>query len=248
MGSGGLSSGGSTPSLGGSVGVGGSVNSAGNSSGGTASSSGGKANTSGGSAGASSASGGNASGGKAPSAGGSTASSGGVGGGSSSVGCTRESLQAAADAYHAAQVAGDKSKMPLGSTVTYTENFKTTTKGIWETALPIAYQRDLLDTEACQTFSEVFVTEGSAEYVLGIRLALKDGKVSEVESIVTTGTVSGTTITSHDWNFDAKAYLECSKSEDWSVVPAANRNTRAELIAAGEAYFKIFSDKTTVVP
>jgi len=112
----------------------------------------------------------------------------------------------------------------------------------------IAYRHDLLDTFACQTFSEVFVTEGTQQYVMGVRLALKDGQISEIESIVTTGMVSGSTITSKDWNFDAKAYLTCAKSEDWSVVPEAQRNSREELIAAGEAYFKIFSDKATMVP
>jgi len=172
---------------------------------------------------------------------------GGAGGGSAT-GCTRESLQTLADSYHAAQTAGDKSKLPLASAATFTENFKATTKGIWETPLVIAYQHDLLDTFACQTFSEVFVTESDVEYVIGVRMALKAGQVSELETIVTTGTVSGSTITSKDWNFDAKAYLTCAKSEDWSVVPEANRNTREELIAAGEAYFKVFSDKTTVVP
>jgi len=188
------------------------------------------------------------SGGQVTGSAGSPTSSGGAGGGSGSLSCTRAGLQAAADAYHAAQVAGDKSKLPLSPSATFTENFKTTTMGIWQTPLVIAYQHDLLDTVACQTFSEVFVTEGSQHYVIGVRLALKDSQISEVESIVTTGMVSGSTITSKDWNFDAQAYLTCAKSEDWSVVPEASRSTREELIAAGEAYFKIFSDKTTVVP
>jgi len=187
-------------------------------------------------------------GGKPAGAAGSPASSAGAGGGSASGSCTRASLTAAADAYQAAQTAGDKSKLPLSPTATFTENFKSTSKGIWETALVIAYRHDLLDTFACQTFSEVFVTEGSQQYVIGVRLALKDGQISEIESIVTTGMVSGSTITSKDWNFDAKAYLTCAKSEDWSVVPEAQRNTREQLIAAGEAYFKIFSDKATMVP
>jgi len=179
---------------------------------------------------------------------GSPASAGSAGGGSVGGSCTRASLTAAVDAYQAAQTAGDKSKLPLSPTATLTENFKATTKGIWETALVIAYRHDLLDTFACQTFSEVYVTEGTTQYVLGIRLALEGGQITELESIVTMGTVSGSTITSKDWNFDAKAYLTCAKSEDWSVVPEANRNTRAELIAAGEAYFMVFSDKTTAVP
>lgn len=202
-----------------------------------------------GSGGAASAGSGNAgSGGKATGSAGGPASSGGAAGGSATGSCSRASLTTAVDAYQAAQTAGDKSKMPLSPSATYTENFKTTTKGIWETPLVIAYRHDLLDTTACQTFSEVYVTEGDTNYVLGVRLALKDGQISELESIVTMGMVSGSTITSKDWNFDAKAYLTCAKSEDWSVVPEADRNTREELIAAGEAYFMVFSNKDTMVP
>jgi len=188
------------------------------------------------------------SGGKATGTAGGPATGGSAGDATTGGNCTRASLTTIVDQYQAAQTAGDKSKMPLSASATMTENFKTTTKGIWETPLSISYRHDLLDTFACQTFSEVYVTEGMQEYVIGLRLAIKDSQISEIESIVTTGTVSGNTITSKDWNFDAQAYLTCAKSEDWSVVPEAQRNTRDELIAAGEAYFKVFSDKSTVVP
>jgi hypothetical protein len=165
------------------------------------------------------------------------------------VACTREGLQAAVDGYLAAQKAGSTASLPLASSVKYTENFKTTTTGIWLTALTISFQRSLLDVTACQTFSEVFVTEGDHKYVLGIRLAVQDGKISEMESIVTDSVLgSDGKVTSDDWNFDANAYQECSKSEDWSVVAAEKQSTREALIAAGEAYFKIFSDKATEVP
>jgi len=240
------SSAGSASTIAGAPGLAGSATAVGgggatSGSGGAPSTSGGAPSTSGGSAG---------SGGKGTGTGtaGSPASSAGAGGGSATGSCTRASLTAAADAYQAAQTAGDKSKLPLSPAATFTENFKTTTKGIWETALVVAYRHDLLDTFACQTFSEVYVTEGATQYVLGIRLAVKDSQITEIESIVTMGTVSGSTITSKDWNFDAKAYLTCAKSEDWSVVPEANRNTREQLIAAGEAYFMVFSDKETNVP
>jgi len=187
-------------------------------------------------------------GGKPPGTAGSSTSSAGASGAPATGTCTRASLLAVVDAYQAAQTAGDKSKLPLASGAKLTENFKTVTKGIWETPLVIAHRFDLLDTATCQTFSEVYVTEGSPQYVIGLRLAVSGSQISEIESIVTMGTVSGSTITSNDWNFDAKAYMTCAKSEDWSVVPEAQRNTREELIAAGEAYFKIFSDKDTVVP
>lgn len=206
--------------------------------------------------GAAGTNGGLGSGGSAPSGGSAGAGGqapGAAGGGSAGAattggGCTRASLTAVVEQYQAAQTAGDKSKMPLSPSATMTENFKSTSKGIWETPLAISYRHDLLDTFACQTFSEVYVTEGKQQYVIGLRLAIKGGQIDEIESIVTTGTVDGGKITSGDWNFDAQAYLTCAKSEDWSVVPEAQRNTREELIAAGEAYFKVFSDKTTVVP
>jgi len=238
---GGASSAGSASTMAGAPGVSGSATAGGGGGGGggTTSGSGGAPAASGGSAG---------SGGKGTGTAGSSVSSAGAGGGSATGSCTRASLTAAVDAYQAAQTAGDKAKLSFFHNAAFTENFKTTSKGIWETPLVIAYRHDLLDTFACQTFSEVYVTEGATQYVLGIRLALKESQITEIESIVTMGTVSGSTITSKDWNFDAQAYLTCAKSEDWSVVPEANRNTREQLIAAGEAYFKVFSDKETNVP
>ena len=232
-GSGSVSQSASASGLAGSIGVAG-ASAVG--SGGIGAVSGGVGASSGGSAGG---------GGKVTGTAGSSAT-GGAGGSTSA--CTRASLTAVVEAYQAAQTAGDKSKMPLSPAATFTENFKTTTKGIWETPLVIAYRHDLLDTFACQTFSEVYVTEGTQQYVIGLRLAIEDDQITALESIVTTGTVMGSTIASKDWNFDAQAYLACAKSEDWSVVPPAQRNTREELIAAGEAYFKVFSDKATVVP
>jgi hypothetical protein len=218
--------------------VAGSTTAVGGSAGGSSSSAGSPADHGGTPSGGSGASGGSAG---AP-------ASGGSGGAPASGSCTRDALQAMVATYSAAQTAGDKSKMPLSSSVKLTENMKTTTKGIWETPLKIEFQRDFLDTTACQTFSEVIVPSGDTQYVLGIRLAVAGAEITEVESIVTMGTVSGSTITSKDWNFDAKAYMTCSKSEDWAVVPEASRSSREQLIAAGEAYFMDFSDKTTMVP
>ncbi|MEI9947423.1 MAG: hypothetical protein WDO74_00155 [Pseudomonadota bacterium] len=154
------------------TGNGGSASNIAGSPGGGGSSNLGGAGTAGGTGGASSNSGGDTGGGGKPTGvAGSIASGGGAGGATGTGSCTRASLQAAADAYQAAQAAGDKSKMPLAPSATFTENFKATSKGIWETPLVIAYRHDLLDTEACQTFSEVYVTEGEQQYVIGVRFS-----------------------------------------------------------------------------
>jgi hypothetical protein len=156
-------------------------------------------------------------------------------------GCTRAVLQTAIDSYLSAQGAGNWSKMPLASQVKYVENMIAVTKdqGLWNTPLPIAFHRSLLDVDSCRTFTEVIVTEGDHPCVLGTRLKVEDGKISEIDSIVTK---------KGDWLFNADNYLKYSKAEDWRILNANERLDRQALINAGNAYFDHFSDKTVQVP
>jgi hypothetical protein len=110
--------------------------------------------------------------------------------------------------------------------------------GVWQSALDVAFHRSLLDVEICESFTEIIVTEGHP-YVIGARLKLTDGKIAEVDALVTD---------EGDWLFDADAYFKYSKAEDWSVIPEAERDTRETLIAAANAYFDLFNDPDTVVP
>jgi hypothetical protein len=256
-----LSSGGSSGtsvSSGGIVGTGGNVSTGGSlGTGGNSTGSGGRQGTGGNSTGSGGilGNGGRQDAGVVLGAGGKQGSGGNIGsggtaasdGGAVAVSCDRAGLQAAVDAYLAALQSADTTKMPLDASVKYTEvvSMATASKttpmgsGLWQTALPVKFSRSLLDATGCETFTEIFITSGDHPYVLGTRLAIKGGKITEIYVLVTD---------SDDWNFDAAAYDTCSESEDWSPVPAANQSTREALIAAGEAYFKIFSDKSTVVP
>ena len=151
--------------------------------------------------------------------------------------CTRSMLQAATDSYIAAQTAGDLSKMSLSEKIKFIENMSNTTreKGLWNTALPIAFHRSIYDIGRCKTFSEVIVTEGGHPYVIGTRLTVKDGKVTEIDSLVTD---------EGDWLFNAQDYLKYSKAEDWPILPIDNRVSRQDLIDAGNQYFDfVFMDK-----
>ncbi len=151
--------------------------------------------------------------------------------------CTRSMLQAATDSYIAAQTAGDLSRMSLAPKIKYIENMQDTTKekGLWNTALPIAFHRSILDVGRCKTFSEVIVTEGGHPYVIGTRLTLKGGQVTEIDSLVTD---------KDDWLFNAQDYLKYSKAEDWPVLPVDDRVSRQDLIDAGNQYFDfVFMDK-----
>jgi len=155
--------------------------------------------------------------------------------------CTRAMLQSAVDSYLAAQGAGNPSKMSLASKVKYVQNMTEIKKeqGLWNTPLPIAFQRSLLDIDSCRTFTEVIVTEGDHPYVLGTRLKIDGGKIAEIDSMVTQ---------KGDWLFNADNYLKYSKAEDWRVLNASERLDRTALINAGNAYFDHFSDKNVVVP
>jgi hypothetical protein len=144
--------------------------------------------------------------------------------------CTRSMLQAATDSYIAAQKAGDLSKMSFDPKVKFLENMSEIAKdkGLWNTPLPIALHRSVYDTGRCKTFSEVIVTEGGHEIVIGTRLTVKDGKVAEIDSLVTK---------KGDWLFNAPDYLKYSSAEDWSILPIDDRVSRQALIDAGNQYF-----------
>jgi hypothetical protein len=151
--------------------------------------------------------------------------------------CTRSMLQATTDSYIAAQTAGDLSKMSLAPKVKYIENMRDITKdkGLWNSALPVALHRSIFDVGRCKTFSEIIVTEGGHPYVIGTRLTVKDGKVTEIDSLVTD---------EGDWLFNAQDYLKYSKAEDWSILPVDDRVSRQDLIDAGNQYFDfVFMDK-----
>ena len=157
------------------------------------------------------------------------------------VSCTRQSLQAAVDSYLAAQKAGDRTKMAFADKVKYLENMSEVAadKGKWNTALPISHSRSFLDPARCRTFSEVIVTEGGEQYVIGTRLSVDNDKITSLDSLV-----------SHqgDWLFNANAYLKYSSKEDWSAPQAGTRTSMQELINTANSYLDLFSDKFVKTP
>ena len=151
--------------------------------------------------------------------------------------CTRESLMTAVDNYLAAQQAGDRTKMAVADKVTYLENMNESAadKGLWNTALPIVFSRSFYDRDRCRTFSEVIVTAGAHQYVIGTRLSVDQGKITKIDSLVSD---------KGDWLFNANAYFKYSKQEDWK----GGRAPMQELINAANAYLDLFSDKVVKAP
>jgi len=149
------------------------------------------------------------------------------------VSCTREGLQRAADLYLAAQSKGDTSGLPLAAGLGYWENHAAAAidTGLIKTAMTIDHHRSLIDASTCQTFTEVIVTNKEKPYVLGTRLRVNRDKIAEIEILWTT---------TGYWLFNADVYLKWSSSEKWDVIPVAQRDTRATLVAAANAYLDAF--------
>ena len=154
------------------------------------------------------------------------------------VACTRDGLQNAADLYIEAQTSGDRSGLPLPPGVGYQENMAVADieTGLINTPMVIDHHRSLLDTDTCQTFTEVIVTDEDAPYVLGTRLRVNGDKIAEVEILWTT---------TGYWLFDADAYLQYSSTEDWGTIPVPERDSRGTLVASANAYLDAFLEGNT---
>jgi hypothetical protein len=150
-------------------------------------------------------------------------------------GCTRAGLQSAVDKYLEAMKQGNPSLLPLAAQAKYVENRKPVPlgQGISKTPLDIDLSRSLLDVDTCQTFTEIIHTNPSHPYVIGTRLKVEDGKISEIEALVTQ---------KGDWLFNAADYLKYSSQEKWNVLPPAARSDRQTLLQAANAYFDVFGD------
>ena len=96
------------------------------------------------------------------------------------ISCTREGLQEAGDLYIVAQTNGDTSNLPLARGLGYMENVAPAdiNSGLIKKPLKIDYHFSLLDTDSCQMFTEVIVTNKEEPYVLGTRLRVNHDKIA----------------------------------------------------------------------
>ncbi|KAH3916066.1 hypothetical protein HBH56_068390 [Parastagonospora nodorum] len=154
--------------------------------------------------------------------------------------CTRETLKAITDAHLAAQTAGQTS---FAANATYTENRKKVDlkSSVLSKALKVDHARAQHDVPQCAAFSELIVTNSAAPYVIAtqIRLDNTTNHVSQIDSIITT---------KGDWLFNVTGTYYWASREIWDAIPAAKRDSRATIQAAGDAYCDLFSNKSVKVP
>jgi hypothetical protein len=158
-------------------------------------------------------------------------------------GCTRAGLKASVDAYFKALAAHDPSMLTQASQLKFTENAQETKLGeglVWKTAGAVEFTRSLFDTERCGTVTEAVLPNSGTDTIFGLRLQLREQKLSEIESIV---------VDPKNGFFPTPMGILNSKAEVWDeTLPQEQRSTREVLEAAGKAYFDWFADPSIQPP
>jgi hypothetical protein len=142
--------------------------------------------------------------------------------------CARDTLQDVANRYVKAQHDGSVFALPVGEWVDYRENYGlvSTTTGVIGQPADFAWHVELVDPEACRVFVQGVILKPKP-YVVGTALAWSFNGLGQINSVVTQP---------GDPQFDAQAANDAASKEDWGEIPADKRETRANLLAAANAY------------
>jgi len=158
-------------------------------------------------------------------------------------GCAREDLQDRESEYLAAQAMADPTQMHMNLWVNYNEQMEDATMsgGLMAKPLKIDFKRVLYDTTSCTLFFEEVVTDPARPMVIGTILQTAGGNAVTGMQVVWTDKANG-------WLFNPANTKKYSEAENWSPIPAADRDSRQTLQAAADAYLDLFHDKNAKVP
>lgn len=158
----------------------------------------------------------------------------------SAQGCSLELLDEIETSWIAAFEEGLMGRMKLGEWTEYEENFQKKSLGSFlDNPAKIDWHRTLKDTTACKIMVESIVLDEGHPRVFATTISNGFFGVGPFVNIVAE---------KGDWLFDPKATYEYARREDWFEIPEADRNTRAEIVAAADAYLDKFNDPSVVIP
>lgn len=155
-------------------------------------------------------------------------------------GCDRALVQGISEDWIAALQQGTMMTMNLGEWVDYSENFRRSSLGgFLDHPREVVWHMALLDTTSCRVYVQAVTKVGEEWEVLATQIG---------NGFFGVGPFSNITTRQGDWLFDAERTAYYASREDWSEIPEDRRNTRAELLAAANAYLDLFNDPTVEVP
>ena len=144
--------------------------------------------------------------------------------------CDRACLESFVNRYLDSVIAHDPALLPLASNVKYTENGQRLRPGdgLWNTASGRgSYNLYVADPEAGQAGFIGTIREGGAFAILGLRLKVENGSVSEIESFVVRDEIEAASLDS----------IGTPNSRFVTAVPPGDRASRADLIRVSNMYF-----------
>lgn len=161
--------------------------------------------------------------------------------------CTRDGLKAMIANYFKAVETHDTSALPTAANLRITENGQEMKpgEGFFKSGGAVHLQRDLIDTQRCGTVTEAVTNEtidgAQTLAVMAVRLKVEQGKVSEIETIVTREA-------EQKRFYNPKALLE-TKDQDWTTpLPVGKRLTREYMNDGANKYFDAFSNNPPADP
>jgi hypothetical protein len=154
--------------------------------------------------------------------------------------CDRECLKGVADLYFKALAAHDPSILPLASDAKYTETDSVVKigEGLWHTVSGApTYRLEIDDPQTGGIGLDAVVPDNGVPTILATRLKVENHKVTEIESVLVHKGEKAV--------FQAPERLTQPSVHFTRTIPAAERNSRYELMAAADAYFRAFQTEGT---
>jgi hypothetical protein len=141
------------------------------------------------------------------------------GGGGAAGACTREGLTAAVNSYFSALSMKNHASLMVAPTVKFTQDGMQMQlgEGLWKTAGEVRFKRSAYDVEQCESVTESVVANGGDDFIVGVRLKLASGLISEIETV----------LVGPDGWFPNPSAVISSASDNWEMLlPEAERSTR----------------------
>ena len=156
--------------------------------------------------------------------------------------CNRACLDGMIDRYLAALVAHDAHRLPLARDVRYTENGQALelNDGLWGTATAVGtYRNEFEDAADGQAVVFAVVHEHKYLDLISTRLRVQNGKVSEIETIVSRPALTIGSGQPDVASRGAQALEKRARPDPaWAAdVPSGERMSRAELLKVANQYF-----------
>ena len=153
--------------------------------------------------------------------------------------CDRQCLKKIADLYFDALAQHQPSLLPASPNVKFTENGRVLKlgEGLWKNAGKPAYRMELFDPMQGGIGIEAVVPDGTVPVVMALRLKVENQRVTEVESVLIRKDEKS--VMSQPENLTRPNFF-------WTrTIRVPERNSRYELVAATEAYWRAFESEGT---